>query len=291
MMLSGQWINAELKHRKKDGTVFPVEISAGLLDVGNKKYILALDRDVSERKKAEEALQRTEQMKMVGELATGLAHEIKNPLAGIKASMEVLSNESTFSDEDRNVLLKVIEEIKRIEALLKELLSFARPPVPQLTDVDVNSVIEAVLVLLAQDKQFAQNNSNGINIIRNFDKYLPEITADPMQLKQVILNLIMNSIDAMPEGGTLGVRSYFDREAHSIHIEVSDTGKGIEEKMIDKIFQPFFTTKPKGTGLGLAITKRLVDEHNGRLSVVNCPGGGTIIRVSLPLGHDRVKAA
>ncbi len=290
-MLSGQWINAELKHRKKDGTVFPVEISAGLLDVGNKKYILALDRDVSERKKAEEALQRTEQMKMVGELATGLAHEIKNPLAGIKASMEVLSNESTFSDEDRNVLLKVIEEIKRIEALLKELLSFARPPVPQFTDVDVNSVIEAVLVLLAQDKQFAQNNSNGINIIRNFDKYLPEITADPMQLKQVILNLIMNSIDAMPEGGTLGVRSYFDREAHSIHIEVSDTGKGIEEKMIDKIFQPFFTTKPKGTGLGLAITKRLVDEHNGRLSVVNCPGGGTIIRVSLPLGHDRVKAA
>lgn len=288
-MLGGERIKAELKHRRKDGTVFPVEISAGLFEVGAQKYILALDRDITERKKTEEALQRTEQMKMVGELATGLAHEIKNPLAGIKASMEVLTNESTFSEEDKGVLLKVIAEIKRIEVLLKELLNFARPSKAQFTDVDVNSVIDAVFALLTQNKQLALNNSKTINVIKDLDGYLPEITADTMQLKQIFLNLILNAIDAMPEGGTLGVKTFFDPETYSIQIEVSDTGKGIDSKMMDKVFQPFFTTKPKGTGLGLAITRRLVDEHKGRISVMSGPAGGTAIRVGLPLGHDKVK--
>lgn len=290
-MLGGEWIKAELKHRRKDGTVFPVEISAGLLEVGVQRYILALDRDITERKKTEEALQRTEQMKMVGELATGLAHEIKNPLAGIKASMEVLSNESTFSEEDKGVLLKVIEEIKRIETLLKELLDFARPSKSQFTDVEVNSVIDTVLVLLTQNKQLAQNNSKTINVIKGLDRYLPEIKADPMQLKQIFLNLILNAIDAMPEGGTLGIRTFFDTATSSIQVEVSDTGKGIDSKMMDKVFQPFFTTKPKGTGLGLAITKRLIDEHKGCISVINGTGGGTTIRVGLPLGTDKARAA
>ena len=124
-MLGGEWIQAEVTHHKKDGTVFPVEISAGIFEVGDHKYILAIDRDITERKQAEEALRRAQQVKIAGELATGLAHEIKNPLAGIKVTMEILAEDTQMSDENRNALTRVIEEIRRIEYLMKSLLNFA----------------------------------------------------------------------------------------------------------------------------------------------------------------------
>ncbi|HWR58578.1 MAG TPA: PAS domain S-box protein, partial [Thermodesulfovibrionales bacterium] len=280
-MLGGEWIHEELSHRRKDGAVFPVEISAGLLEAGNHRYILAFDRDVTERKEAAEALQRVEQLKVVGELAAGLAHEIKNPLTGMKAAMEVLSEEAVMPEEDRQVLVKVVGEIKRIESLLKDLLSFARPPSPQFTPVDINGVLDMALAFSFHDSSLS-GKAKAINIAHNFDERVPETMADPMQLQQVFMNIFLNAADAMAGEGTLTVTTDYEEMNDSIRITISDTGTGIDGKAMDSIFKPFFTTKPKGTGLGLAITKRLIEQHGGAINVHNNADKGATFVISIP---------
>jgi two-component system sensor histidine kinase AtoS len=282
-IFSGEWIKMEVNHTRKDGTVFPVEVNAGLLEFGNHRYILAIDRDISERKQAEETLRRTEQLKVAGELATGLAHEIKNPLAGIKASIEILSMAPYLPEEDKGILMQVIGEIKRIEMLIKGLLNFARPSRPQFDNIDVNAVLDVVASMVLQNTSHAQGASRGIAIVRDFDRQLPMITADPMKLKQVFMNLILNAVDAMQDVGTLVMKTRFDGAAHAVRVVISNTGREIDAAVMTKIFQPFFTTKPKGTGLGLAISKRLIEDHGGRISIAQNPGGGAVINIILPV--------
>jgi len=229
-------------------------------------------------------MQRTDQMAVCGQLAAGLAHEIKNPLAGIKAAIEVLSAESTLAKENHDTLLKVLGEIRRIESLMKSLLDFARPPKPQFMRVDINSTLEDTIGFLIKQSSFFQNKTKLAEIIRDFDKDLPEITADPQQLRQVFINLLLNAKEAMPSGGTVRVRTSHDR-SHSIEIDISDTGNGIPPDILDKVFQPFFTTKPKGTGLGLAISKQLIEQHNGTISVENGQRGGATFRIRIPVAQ------
>jgi two-component system sensor histidine kinase AtoS len=154
-ILNGEWIKAEQEHQKKDGTVFPVEISAGLLEIGTHKYILVFDRDITERKRTEETLQRAEQIKICGEMAVGMAHEIKNPLAGIKVSIEVLLEELNLVESDRAVLVKVISEIRRLELLIKALLNFAKPPKPQFSLVDLNGILETAASFSLKNPSFS----------------------------------------------------------------------------------------------------------------------------------------
>ncbi len=281
----GEWIKAEINHRRKDGSVFPVEMSAGLLETGGHRFIFAMDRDISERKRTEKELQRAERIRVAGELATGLAHEIKNPIAGIKVSMEALCEESYLSDDDRDVLKKVIGEIKHIEYLMQGLLSFAHPPKPQLLSTDVNAVLETVAGLVLKECARSRDEAHAIRLSCELEKELPDIMADPMQLKQIFMNLILNAVDAMPDGGTLTMRTAFDRERGVVRIELSDTGRGIDAATIGKIFNPFFTTKAKGTGLGLSITRRLVEEHGGRIRAENNRDSGVTCRISLPVSQ------
>ncbi len=276
-ILEGERVKAELTHIRKDGTVIFVEVSAGLIDFGSHRYILAMDRDITERKQAEEALQRVEQMKVVGELAAGLAHEIKNPLAGIKVSIEVLLYELNLSQADREVLLRVTDEILRIELLMKELLNFARPPKPQFDIVDINKVLDKAMTFSVKNPSFAS-----VKVLKDYDSRVPGTMADPMQLQQVFMNLLLNAAEAMPGGGTLAMRTFYEEKTGLIQIMISDSGKGIDERSIDKIFQPFFTTKAKGTGLGLAITKRLIEQHGGSISVRNNQDGGAAFTITLP---------
>jgi two-component system sensor histidine kinase AtoS len=282
-IFKGEWLKREMNHVRKDGTVFPVTISAGLLEMGNHRYILAIDSDITERKQAEETLQRTEQLKITGELAAGLAHEIKNPLAGIKASIEILSTAPYLPEEDKRVLILVIGEIKRIELLIRDLLNFARPSRPQFEDTDVNAVLNTVAGMVLKNPRSPADASKAISVVKDFDENIPPITADPMQLKQVFMNLTLNAVDAMQGNGTLGIRTRFDSASRAILIEVSDTGKVPDSSVINKIFQPFFTTKPKGTGMGLAISKRLIENHGGTIGIVKNTSGGVTFRMSLPV--------
>jgi two-component system sensor histidine kinase AtoS len=288
-ILNGERIKAEITHLKKDGAVFPVEISAGLLELSGHKYILAFDRDITARKQAEEQFLRTEQMVVCGEVTTGLAHEIKNPLAGIKASIELFSAVSTLSAEEKNILQKIVGEIKRIESLLKGILNFAKPPKPDFISVNVNNILETALTFSLKPASSQQSSETTIQIVKDLDGNLPEIVADPMQLSQIFLNLFLNAAEAMKDGGILTVKTSYNTAQNSILITISDTGKGIEKDLVDQIFHPFFTTKTKGTGLGLAITKRLIEQHNGLLTFENNPAGGATFMISLPVKqHESV---
>jgi PAS domain S-box-containing protein len=276
----GMLRNREVHFRTKSGTILTMLRSSEIIDYGGIRCTISVTRDITERRNTEMMLQRAEQMKAVGEVAVGLAHEIKNPLAGIKSSIEVLSEEAPCLDEDREVLIKVIREIRRIEMLLKDLLNFARPPKPQLTMVDINSVLDATLELSIDT---AGLSPPGISAERDFAERLPATLADPMQMKQIFLNLVLNAIDAMHEGGVLRVKTRYDETTNSLEIDIADTGKGIDKELMDKLFHPFFTTKPKGTGLGLAISKRLVEEHGGTMTVQSTPGSGTVFTIIIPV--------
>ena len=224
-------------------------------------------------------MQRTEQLAVAGELAAGLVHEIKNPLAGIKTAVQVLAEESTVSDEDRDVLGKVAREVVGLESLLRAFLEFARPPRPHLADVNVNEFVESVLAFYM--RSHIARPDRPIRIRKALGT-VPPARADPVQLKQILLNLLLNAVDAMPDGGAVEVRTSTNGTVGELHIDIVDTGRGISPQYAGDVFRPFFTTKPGGTGLGLAVSKRLAEQQGGSIFFIPNPGPGTTFRIRLP---------
>ena len=234
-------------------------------------------------------MQRTEQMVVVGELAAGLAHEIKNPMAGIKVAMSVLSEEAYISSEDKGVLRKVVAEITQLEGLMKSFLNFAKPQKPRLEPVNVNQMLNTTLTFHLKHRAVGADGPGKIEVVKELGE-LPPTMADPTQLQQIFLNLFLNALHAMPRGGELGVRTCLEEDGKTIRIEVSDTGSGIREDLINKVFQPFFTTKTKGTGLGLAISRQMIEQHDGAIAVANRPGGGALFTILLPVKAEGAAA-
>jgi len=244
----------------------------------------SINEMASSLKQQMRTMQRTEQLRMSGEIATGLAHEIKNPLAGIKISMEFLAQDSNLSEADREVLTKVIDEVRRIEVLLRGLLNFAKPPVPHFAPAKINHIIDICIMFSVRTPSHpAFNDTKEVTVLKNFDENIPTILADQLQLQQVLLNLLLNAIDAMPLGGTLTINTACNEDKSSVKIEISDSGHGISDKDLNKIFQPFFTTKSRGTGMGLAITRRIIEEHGGYINVSSEYGRGTTFTIILPV--------
>jgi signal transduction histidine kinase len=233
-------------------------------------------------------MQEAERLVVVGELAASIAHEIKNPLAGIKVSMEVLGQDLELNQEDKEIFQQVINEIDRITALLRSLLSYARPPKPESILFDIHQVLDATI----KSAQYSLRSSpegqrKEIEFIRDFSREVPRIVADPAQMQQVILNLLLNAVDAIGEQGkiTIQTRKPSDR---NIRIAITDTGRGIESQAMDKVFKPFFTTKSHGTGLGLAICKRLIEQGGGNISVANnSEGAGVTFVITMPIQPER----
>jgi signal transduction histidine kinase len=227
-------------------------------------------------------MQRTEQLRICGEMAAGLAHEIRNPLAGMKVSIEVLLSELNIEERDKEVLSKVIEQIRNIELMMKNLINYARPVAAQPVRFNVNKILEKTLYFIEKHPSFTSGDPRK-RLIRELDETLPEIVGDPQQLQQVFLNLLLNAADAVPDGGAITVRTAHDKEAKTVSVVLRDTGKGIPAELMEKIFQPFFTTKGKGTGLGLAVSKRIVEEHGGGIAVSNNVSGGATFAITLPV--------
>ncbi len=227
-------------------------------------------------------MQITEQLKVSGEMVGGLAHKIRNPLAAMKLSIEIIVDEPDLKEKDREVLLNVVEEIRRIELLMKKFLNFARPAAAQLMTLNINKVLDETAKFLEKQPAFFLPVS-GRKIVRKYDAGLPDTVGDPQQLQQVFLNILLNAAEAMPEGGTVTVKTWYDKEAGQVGVDVSDTGRGIPAESVERIFQPFFTTKVKGIGLGLAVANRLVEEHGGTIAVTDHQPGGAIFKVVLPL--------
>lgn len=211
-----------------------------------------------------------------GRFATGMAHEIKNPLSAIKTFAEYLP-EKYQDPEFRGKFFRIVQsEIDRINTIVTDLLEFAKPAKPQLQPVRIAVLLEETLTLLS-----SQLLAKGIELRRAFQENGLVIQADPKQLKQVLLNLILNSLDAMPDGGRLDVRTQA-REGWLI-LQISDTGCGIQPEHHHQVFDPFFTTKERGMGLGLAVVKGIVDRHGGQIFIRSDPGQGTTAELMLPV--------
>jgi signal transduction histidine kinase len=229
-------------------------------------------------------IQQAERLAAVGELAAGLAHEVKNPLAGIKVSIEVLKNELDVAQEDKEIFLRIINEINRIESLLKNMLNYARPSKPVPESVNISEILENIIQMSVYSLKSPNETSRvtkDINFVKDFASDFPKIYADPGQMQQVFLNLILNAIDSINEKGTISIKTARTTD-ESLQIQISDTGKGIAPEILVNVFNPFFTTKSKGMGLGLAICKRLVEQNHGTIGVFNNPEGGTTFVITLP---------
>ncbi|MBI4817244.1 MAG: HAMP domain-containing protein [Deltaproteobacteria bacterium] len=211
----------------------------------------------------------------VGELAAHMAHEIRNPLAGLSGVLELLGED--LADTPKGPLIgEMRHQVDRLTRTMESLLSYARPTKPQLQRTFVGTAIDRALFLVAQN----QRRSNRIELHKDLEADLPAVLADPPLLEQVLLNLCLNAVQAMTEGGQLTVRAYSPREDRVI-IEVTDSGPGIPLPARGSLFKPFFTTKRNGNGLGLAISARIMKEHGGELSF-ECPdSGGCVFRISL----------
>ncbi len=230
-----------------------------------------------ELKKTQKQLIQTERLAALGQLSAKLAHEINNPLGIIKNYLTILCRSLKEKDKRKEYIRSIKGEVNRISRIIKQLFEFHRPKKEKSLKVDLNSLVNEVLNLV--EEQYSQKN---IKIIRNFCKKAPLISAHPDQLKQVFLNLLMNSKDFMPQGGKVYVSLSHNKEF--IEIEFEDTGCGIPHKNLNKIFDPFFTTKKKdkGLGLGLWICYGIISDHSGTISARNTQKGGAAFMISLP---------
>jgi signal transduction histidine kinase len=227
-------------------------------------------------------MSRAEHLATLGELAAGLAHEIRNPLAGIAGVIELLGADLPESSASQEVWKDVRQEIQQIQKILNELLDYARPRAPQLQAADLNTTVEQAVRLAGQ-----QVLSRPVSIQLHKAARLPLVEHDTAQIQQVLLNLLLNAVQAIEGSGSIQVH-LAEREPF-VAISVTDTGRGIEPNHLQNIFRPFFTTKGKGTGLGLSLAQRIVEAHGGRLEVKSTLGEGSCFTVLLPLPEAAAK--
>jgi signal transduction histidine kinase len=227
-----------------------------------------------ELKKAQDELKRTERLKAVGTLAAGMAHEIKNPLTGIKTFAEYLPskhNDPEFLEKFQKI---VTTEVTKINDIVQQLLDFSKPKPLKLEQANIHTLLDQTLSFLNND--FVKYR---INVIKNYDSALPLLNLDPNQMKQVFLNLFLNAIDAMKQSGVLTVTTKLIQD--NAEITIQDTGTGISKKDLEHVFDPFYSTKDTGTGLGMSIVYGIIKEHNGEIGVSSEVGKGAVFRIRL----------
>jgi two-component system NtrC family sensor kinase len=229
--------------------------------------------------RTQEELLNKEKLASMGQLAAGVAHEINNPLGSILLFADTLHRETGENDKRREDLKMIVEETLRCKKIVSGLLNFARQQDVLAQESDVNDILQQAVNSVSHQPTFAQ-----IEVVRNFAADLPPIQADPSQLQQVFVNLLNNAAEAMPQGGTITLETRRTDHQQAVEILVADTGAGIPEENLGKLFNPFFTTKPlgKGTGLGLSIVYGIIKMHRGQISVKSQLGKGTIFTITLP---------
>ena len=265
-------VGREVTGRRRDGSTFPLHLSVGEMSVAGQRKFTGILHDLSARVRIEEQLREQEALARVGEMAAVLAHEIRNPLAGIRGAMQVMASRDP-DGRDAKVTKEIIARIDTLAELMNDLLLFARPPRPQPRPVDLGPLVSMTVDLLMQDPAV-----KGVNV--SVEGFAPVVLADAELLKIVFLNLLINGAQAM--GGTGELRVVLAASLNASSVTFADRGPGIPEEIRAKIFVPFFTTKVRGTGLGLPTSKRLIEAQRGTISIHCPPVGGTTVTVQLP---------
>jgi len=252
-------------------------------------------RDISELKQMQSEVKRMERLASLGILASGIAHEIKNPLAGIKSLSQTCKDEFEPGDSRLEYLSRIINQVNRLDELLKAIVAFARPKPPDRKSYDIKKVIHEVINLIIKKLK-----TNNIEYIEDIEDNLPIVIIDPQQIQQVFLNLILNAIDAVHENGSITVSAKpikfsspklikksdkWIKNDSFVQINISDTGKGISPDKLESIFDPFFTTKSDGLGMGLSIVYRIIEDHHGDIDVQSKLNKGTTFSITLPEGE------
>jgi PAS domain S-box-containing protein len=256
---------------------------------------LSSGEDITLRKQTEEELLRSEKLASLGQLAASVAHEVNNPLAGIlvyvKLFLKKFKEKNLQSEKSETQLLKMEKELERTSRIIRNLLDFARQSEPTMRSIDTNKVIEAALLLAGN-----QINLENIKLEKKLNPNLPPVLADFDKIQQVLINIILNAIQAMPEGGTLtitsslaGVVELDKAQKNAVRIDIEDTGIGIPKENLSKLFTPFFTTKErgKGVGLGLSVVHGIIGKHKGRIEVESEPDIGTKFTIYLGVVDEK----
>ena len=278
--IKDQVIEKEIDCTVKDGSIVPLEIGASLLEDENKTFLgyVILFKDQTEVRSLRREIERSQRLASIGRLAAGVAHEIRNPLSSIKGFATYFKERYKNAPEDQQTAAIMIQEVDRLNRVVGQLLEFARPVTvkPKPTDLDT-LVDESVKVIEPQAKE------RKITVKINNSTRGEKIRIDSDRLNQVLLNLYLNAIESMEDGGELTVELSANNEANEIEISVSDNGCGIPRKDQTKIFDPYFTTKSSGTGLGLAIAHNIVEAMDGTIKVESNPGKGTTFTLKIPI--------
>lgn len=262
----------EKKFIRMDGKIIHVELKTIPTIYENNQAVHMIMRDISERQKTQELMINSEKLTIAGQLAAGIAHEVRNPLTAIKGFFQMMEGDL----KKNKIYFDVIHsEINRIETILNELLWLAKPQESKFVQKNIGVVLNHVLTLLE-----TQTNLNNIQIIKNIEQHLPAINCDENKLKQVFINFLKNAIEAMSQGGTIHI-DIRKQDPDWIMIQITDEGSGIPEHLLTRVGEPFFTTKKKGTGLGLMICKNIISEHKGEIMIESSPKG-TLVKILLP---------
>ena len=263
-------LNYEMWFRRRSGDAIPLMLTATPIkdEAGDRRGAVVVVRDMSAIKELEKQVQRTERLAAIGRLAAGVAHEIRNPLSSIRGFAYLLGKDHDKKSPEREYADVMVREIDRINHVVSDLLSFARPMTLEPEDICLADIIAHVLALVSADTK-----AQGIDVRIQIGSDCSRLIADPNQLTQAILNLMLNAIHALEHGGVIDVRAGNNLQDTGVLIEVEDNGPGVAPELTEKIFEPFYTTRERGTGLGLAMVRKIAEHHAGGVTVESPPPG------------------
>lgn len=272
--------NVEQKLLRLDGKIIFVEVSSRVIIFEGKEAVLSTVKDVTDkRQEAEILLQKSEKLALIGQMAAGIAHEIRNPLTSIKGFIQLFKSKYKSDEEHFNL---VLSELERINLIVGEFLVLAKPTAREFKERQITSLLKDVVMLIN-----AQAIMNNIQIFLECESDIPHVICEENQLKQVFVNILKNAIEAMPNGGIIDVKIK-KKEKSRVSIYFIDQGLGIQEDRLLTLGEPFYTTKEKGTGLGLMVSYKIVESHDGELKISSKVNRGTTVEVILPIvpkGH------
>jgi len=270
--------HVQLSAQRRNGEEFPMSISFSVAEIGGNLYFTGIIRDITEYVELEERLRQNERLAAVGNTISQIVHEIKNPLMIIGGFAQQLLKAQSLDAKGKQKLQIITEEVSRLEALMAEMRDYSRPPTLKREIGRIEKLLEELVELYGEHLQ-----ERHIELILEPLEPQPNYSLDFQQLRQVLINLIKNAAEAMPQGGAITIS--VQRRPPYLEITVADTGEGMAADVVENIFTPYFTTKTKGSGLGLAISLNIIRSHNGDIEVDSHPGKGTTFTIRLPLAE------